>query len=130
MFFITPKYPEVVYKYTIPVLFVLSIIKIFFDFYIDEFIGILSIGYAITTLYLLNKRKRPTSDASVWFWRLGMVLLIMFSLSLFLNELKLSYMLFVGFSLSIIFAMVYKIGSIFGMVSSLISRVYESSYDA
>jgi len=63
--------------------------------------GILSIGYAITTLYLLHKRKRPTSDASVWFWRLGMVLLIMFSLSLFLNELKLSYMLFVGFSLSI-----------------------------
>jgi hypothetical protein len=109
MFFITPKYPEVVYKYTIPALFALTIIKIFFDFYIDELIGILSIGYAITTLYLLYKRKRPTSDASVWFWRLGMVLLIMFSLSLFLNELKLSYMLFVGFSLSIIFAMVYKI---------------------
>ena len=38
-----------------------------------------------------------------------MGLLILFGISLFFNNLEFSYMLFVGFSLSVIFAMVYKI---------------------
>jgi hypothetical protein len=109
MFFVTPKYPDLLYKYLIPTLFMLLFAKIVFNFYIDEVIGVLLIIYSITTLYLLYKRRRPTSDASVWFWRFSMGLLILFGASLFFNNLELSYMLFIGFSMSVIFAMVYKI---------------------
>jgi len=109
MFFVTPKYPDLLYKYLIPTLFTLLFIKIFFDFYIDEVIGVLLIIYSVATIYLLTKRRRPTSDASVWFWRLSMGILILFGFSLFFNNLEFSYMLFIGFSLSVILAMVYKI---------------------
>jgi len=109
MFFVTPKYPDLLYKYLISILFVLLFIKLFFNFYIDEVIGVLLVIYSTATIYLLSKRRRPTSDASVWFWRLSMGLLILFGISLFFNNLEFSYMLFVGFSISVILAMVYKI---------------------
>ncbi|MCK4441998.1 MAG: hypothetical protein KAU90_08315, partial [Sulfurovaceae bacterium] len=58
------------------------------------------------------KRRRPTSDATVWFWRLGMSLLIISMLIfIFGNELDIdiAYIVFIYFALSIVFAMVYKI---------------------
>jgi len=114
MFFVTPKYPPLISKYYIGAIFSLLILKLLLISYnynsiIDKIIGALTILYGTTTLYLLYKRKRPTSDASVWFWRLAMGLLVLFGISIFFNNLELSYMLFVGFSISVIFAMVYKI---------------------
>ncbi len=109
MFFVTPKYSDLLYKYLIPILFTLLFIKLFFNFYIDEVIGVLLIIYSFYTIYLLSKRRRPTSDASVWFWRLSMGLLVLFGISMFFDNLEFSYMLFVGFSISVILAMVYKI---------------------
>jgi len=73
--------------------------------------------YAMSTLERLNNRKRPTSDATVWFWSLGMALLILsMTISFLENTLgvdklltQLSYLSFIGFAVSIVFAMVYKI---------------------
>lgn len=41
----------------------------------DFVIGALLIGFALTTLLRLNRRKRRVSDVSIWFWHSGMVLL-------------------------------------------------------
>jgi len=123
MFYITPKYPNFMSKYLTLSIFTLLIMKS-----ISLIIGIdsqaitlliftLFIIYASITLHRLYKRKRPTSDATVWFWRLGMGLLIVSmsitSIGLFItlnHQLELiSYLTFIGFALSVIFAMVYKI---------------------
>ena len=123
MFYVTPKYPTLLSNYLPLTLFSILILKTLLIFssiniqIVDALLAILFILYAGFTLYLLYKRKRPTSDATVWFWRLGMGLLII-TMLLFLAEtilgtdasLKLiSYITFIGFALSIVFAMMYKI---------------------
>jgi len=123
MFYITPKYPIWMSKYLTLKIFVLLLVKsiaIFMGFeteLITAFLALLFMTYAGITIHRLYYRKRPTSDATVWFWRLGMGLLI---LSMFITlvdtiidinfEIKmLSYLTFIGFALSIVFAMTYKI---------------------
>ena len=123
MFYITPKYPSIMSKYLTFTLFTLLTFKtiaLFTKFPtvgINLFIAILLAVYAAITLHRLYRRKRPTSDATVWFWRLGMGLLIismsLYSYTLITNEnsllSSLSYLSYIGFALSIVFAMVYKI---------------------
>jgi hypothetical protein len=64
----------------------------------------------------LTQKKRPLTDATVWFWRMGLSSLLLSMLSmgitLFtdLDIIKtLSYIFFTSFALSIVFAMFYKI---------------------
>jgi MFS family permease len=123
MFYITPKYPLLMSKYLTLSIFILLLLKTIAIFMgmqtslITALLSILFMLYAGVTIQRLYYRKRPTSDATVWFWRLGMGLLIvsMFItlLDTFINiplEVKmLSYLTFIGFGLSIVFAMVYKI---------------------
>lgn len=122
MFYITPKYPTLMSKYLVITVFILLTLKMLLLFtnlsnLIDILLAILFTIYAGVTLQRLSKRKRPTSDATVWFWRLGMGLLLV-SMSIILlsnltnlhaNILFLSKITFIGFALSIVFAMVYKI---------------------
>jgi hypothetical protein len=123
MFYITPKYPLLMSKYLTLSIFILLLLKTIAIFMgmqtslITALLSILFMVYSGVTIHRLYYRKRPTSDATVWFWRLGMGLLIvsMFItlLDTFINiplEVKmLSYLTFIGFGLSIVFAMVYKI---------------------
>ncbi|MBU1667153.1 hypothetical protein KKC13_01970 [bacterium] len=123
MFYVTPKYPEVISRYFTLTVFMLLLLKTMSLMagvgtnIIDIILALLFIAYATITLHRLYKRKRPTSDATVWFWRLGMGLLIVgMTLTLlgniidFSHKLQLlSYITFIGFALSIVFAMVYKI---------------------
>ncbi len=123
MFYVTPKYPTLMSNYLPMTLFLLLMVKT-----ILLFIGIesqlltllfstLFILYAVATLERLSKRKRPTSDATVWFWSLGMALFILSMTITFLDATlgvdqllkEISYLSFIGFALSIVFAMVYKI---------------------
>jgi len=80
---------------------------------IDIIISLLFIIYASITIHRLYKRRRPTSDATVWFWRLGMSLLIISMVVFILGDSVdidyIGYTTFIGFALSIVFAMVYKI---------------------
>jgi MFS family permease len=123
MFYVTPKYPPFMSKYLTLSIFTLLLLKsiaIFMLFkteLITAFLIILFMVYAGVTLHRLYHRKRPTSDATVWFWRLGMGLLMVSMFITLLDtfiditlEVKmLSYVTFIGFALSIVFAMVYKI---------------------
>ena len=123
MFYVTPKYPSYMSKYLTLTIFTLLLLKSMAIFmsvesrYITALLTILFIVYAGTTIHRLYHRKRPTSDATVWLWRLGMGLLIVSMLITLLDLFididsavkMLSYLTFIGFALSIVFAMVYKI---------------------
>jgi hypothetical protein len=123
MFYVTPKYPPFMSKYLTLSIFTLLLLKSIAIFMLFEtelitaFLSILFMVYAGVTLHRLYHRKRPTSDATVWFWRLGMGLLMVSMFITLLDtfiditlEVKmLSYLTFIGFALSIVFAMVYKI---------------------
>ncbi len=106
MFFVTAKYPDWIQKYLIMILFSLLFITPFTP---PIMIALPLMIYAGFTLHRLSKRKRPTSDASVWFWRFGMGLLIV-TMLLWIADLEaVKYITFIFFALSIVFAMVYKI---------------------
>jgi hypothetical protein len=123
MFYVTPKYPDIIGKYFTLTIFILLLLKIITLFMrweeatINILLSILFIAYAIITIHRLYKRRRPTSDATVWFWRLGMGLLIVSMIIMILNNIfnldieieYFGYFTFATFILSIIFAMVYKI---------------------
>ncbi len=121
MFYVTPAYPKVISDYFTAAIFILLILKTILlvtniDFYIDIVVALLFILYAAVTIHRLYKRKRPTSDATVWLWRFGMAMLIVTMLLWIADhftELKilsaLSYGTFVFFALSVVFAMTYKI---------------------
>jgi len=109
MFYVTPKYPDIMRKYLVMILFGLLLLTPFIP---PIMIALLLITYAIMTLLRLSKRKRPTSDGTVWFWRLGMGMLLV-SMAIMLADREvlksLNYLTFIFFALSIVFAMVYKI---------------------
>jgi len=123
MFYVTPKYPTWMSKYLTLTIFTLLILKALAIFMgietgsITAILAILFILYAGFTIHRLYLRKRPTSDATVWLWRLGMGMLIVTMLITLVNsfieinvEIKMfSYLSFIGFALSIVFAMTYKI---------------------
>jgi len=123
MFYVTPAYPKHMSTYLPMILFVLLLSSNLIGFFLP-YVGTLSqlliigllVYYALLTLKRLTERKRPLTDATVWFWRIGLSSLL---LSLFfivvqyftdLSLLKpLSYIFFASFALSIVFAMFYKI---------------------
>jgi len=123
MFYVTPPYPGFVSKYLPLTLMLLLIGGLGLSLIWEEVWIVISIlvalplmGYAFLTLRRLTQRKRPITDATVWFWRLGLSLLIL-SMSAtvdiqFIEMPKLqalNYIFFAGFALSIVFAMFYKI---------------------
>ena len=82
----------------------------------DGLIALLLIAYASITLYRLTQRKRPLTDATVWFWRIGLVSLIITLLLLLVSLWNpvpqlapLQYVFFTIFAISVLFAMLYKI---------------------
>jgi len=123
MFYVTPAYPTLVSRYLpltlLGLLAVTTLIAMFIPevwLISDLMIIILLSGYALLTLKRLTQKKRPLSDATVWFWRLGLTSLLLSMLSIavtFVTDITifktLSYIFFVSFTLSIVFAMFYKI---------------------
>jgi uncharacterized membrane protein YesL len=123
MFYVTPAYPKFVSGYlSFKILgllllgLTLSVIIPTVWAVIDIFLALVLGGYALITLKRLTQRKRPLTDATVWFWRLGLsslilsMILILITLFTEAEVLKqLSYIFFTTFALSIVFAMFYKI---------------------
>ena len=123
MFYVTPAYPGLISKYLpygILLLLIVSPILVIFIPLIgvisDLILATLLSTYALITLKRLTQRKRPISDATIWFWRMGMTSLILSmvcmlaGLFISLSEIHIfSYLFFTTFALSIIFAMFYKI---------------------
>ncbi len=123
MFYVTPSYPTNMSKYLTLTIVLLLILKMTFVLLgypttiLTSTIALLFLAYAIATIDRLTQRKRPTADATVWFWLFGMALFILSMTITLLDSLltisstlqQISYIAFIGFALSIVFAMVYKI---------------------
>ena len=123
MFYVTPPYPDLVSRYLPLTLFTVLILSTFISLFhaniwiVSNIILVLLLTlYVLLTLRRLSQKKRPLSDATVWFWRLGLSALLLSLLSYLLQILTtleilkpLSYIFFASFALSILFAMFYKI---------------------
>jgi len=123
MFYVTPAYPKVFTDYLplslLTILVITTIIGLFNPSIwavSNLLLSILLIAYALLTLKRLTQRKRPLTDATVWFWRWGLVSLILsmstISMTQFIDNIviqTLSFIFFASFALSIVFAMFYKI---------------------
>jgi len=123
MFYVTPAYPKALSKYFTPLLFgwlLLLMPLIFFASSVSRIADIvlwfMMMGFAIVTLYRLSQRKRPLADATIWFWRLGLVSLVVSMLLMILYIFvpwhaiaPLYSITFASFALSVVFAMFYKI---------------------
>ena len=123
MFYVTPSYPKNMSRYlplTILGLLILKTIFVLFNYsntLLTATIALLFLAYATVTIDRLTQRKRPVADATVWFWLFGMALFILsMTITLIGSFLTidstlqhLSYVAFIGFALSIVFAMIYKI---------------------
>jgi hypothetical protein len=123
MFYVTPSYPSYVSKYLpvsiLIVLLITTVSKIFLPsiwIYSDILLAVVLSLYSILTIKRLTQRKRPLTDATVWFWRLGLSSLILSMIFLIISKYTnienishLSHIFFASFALSIVFAMFYKI---------------------
>ena len=123
MFYVTPSYPKNMDRYlslTILGLLILKTIFVLFNYsntLLTATIALLFLAYATVTIDRLTQRKRPVADATVWFWLFGMALFILSMVITFISSFltidstlqHLSYIAFIGFVLSIVFAMIYKI---------------------
>ncbi len=123
MFYVTPSYPTNMSRYltlTILGLLIFKTILTILDYstnLLTATIAMLFLVYATVTINRLTQRKRPTADATVWFWLFGMALFILSMTIVVIGSFltidstlqHLSYIAFIGFALSIVFAMVYKI---------------------
>ncbi len=107
MFYVTPAFPAWIQKWFIMI--VASLLLFSSLALAPIMIALLFVIYAGFNLYNLSKRKRPTADGTVWFWRFGMGMLIVTMGLLLADITPLSYITFIFFALSIVFAMVYKI---------------------
>jgi hypothetical protein len=123
MFYVTPPYPPLSVRVMpfallgfIMIGFLLSFVNPVLQTIATAIVTIQLIAFAGLTLLRLSQRKRPIADATVWFWRIGMVSLVLsmaaaadipaFDIPLLRSA---AYIFFAGFALSIIFAMFYKI---------------------
>lgn len=127
MFQITPNYPAIVMRWLPRLLFVALLL-----WSIGQLLpvsyraltllggGVLGggyIGFAVITLLLQQRRRRRLSDVSVNFWRLALVSLLLAMLlwgtegfaPVQRNELLFGVMFIVGFAMSVVSGMLYKI---------------------
>ena len=123
MFYVTPAYPKSMSRYitvTVLALLLLKTILVFLGYpstLLTATITLLFLAYSTVTIDRLTQRKRPVADATVWFWLFGMALFILSMTITFIGSFltinstlqHLSYIAFISFALSIVFAMVYKI---------------------
>jgi len=124
MFYVTPPHPDWMRRGLGGALFALLLLAALVQFWFPTIwnvtnptIGLLLLIYALVTLRRFSQRKRPLTDATVWFWRIGLGSLIATVFLLLLAPFgiaapwlhTLSSLLFAAFALSILFAMLYKI---------------------
>ncbi len=122
MFYVTSPYPKLIQRLfptTINLLSLFIMISAILFPPLQEcakaVIYILLLAYALTTLHRLYNRKRAVSDATVWFWYIGMGALALSMVGALLSSvvdgitIESVAVVYVVFTVSVIFAMSYKI---------------------
>ena len=124
MFYVTPPYPKRYARWmpalltgTLTAELVAALNAPALQPWIESFAAALLLSHALLTLRRLSMRQRPLTDATVWFWRLGMGSLAAAMLLLLVGNLTalstplttMLYVLYTSFALSVVLAMAYKI---------------------
>lgn len=123
MFYVTTAYSDWCKRNVfriIPAALFLKTVWLFWDipypWIFDLLLAALLMGFLTTTLKRLRERKRRVSDVSIWFWSLGMGLLLIalvsYTLSLLSDTplfLQIALMAYALFAVSIILGMIGKI---------------------
>ncbi len=123
MFYVAPKFKRFCKKYVISLisfgLFLWILLSSFYEEYAlfaKAIIALFFWAFATTVWVKLNRRKRPISDVTVWYWRAASVFLTLGSFVWIFDEFfKHQYIVMVGiligggFLLSILIGMLYKI---------------------
>ncbi len=133
MFQITPRYPGLMVRWLVPGIFITLVfwtvlksmqvngvpIPAWVFVAAELLITAGFVGFCITTLYLQSRRKRKLPDVTLSYFRLGMAALMIalaiwwlpasMAGSLINEDLAIGVLLIVGFTMSIISGMLYKI---------------------
>ncbi len=123
MFYVAPKFKSFCKKHVMNLisggLFLWLLLNLFLDDYslVGKFwIALFFWAFATTVWVKLNKRKRPVSDVTVWYWRSASIFLTLGTFLWIFDEFfKHEYIVMVailiggGFILSILVGMLYKI---------------------
>jgi len=123
MFYVAPRFKSFCKKRVVNLIsigliawLVLSIYADDYTLYAKLFIATFFWAFATTVWLKLNKRKRPISDVTVWYWRAASIFLTLGSFLWIFDEFfKHEYIVMVailiggGFILSIMIGMLYKI---------------------
>jgi len=123
MFYVAPKFKKFCKRRVVWLISTGLLLWLFFNIYYEQYALVAKIWIALfiwafaTTVWLkLNKRKRPISDVTVWYWRAASIFLTLGSfLWIFDEYFKNEYVVMVailiggGFILSIMIGMMYKI---------------------
>lgn len=123
MFYVAPKFKNFCKKYVVGIIAFGLVVWMLLNFFLEEYtlfakmwIALFFWAFATTVWVKLNKRKRPISDITVWYWRSASVFLTLGSFVWVFGEFfKDIYIVMVailiggGFILSILIGMLYKI---------------------
>jgi len=123
MFYVAPRFKNFCKKRVVHLITFGLLSWLFLTLYYEEyalyaklFIAVFFWAFATTVWIKLNKRKRPISDVTVWYWRAASIFLTLGSfLWIFDESFKHEYIVMVsiliggGFILSIMIGMLYKI---------------------
>jgi len=118
MFQLTPDYPRQMRRWLVPLLLsgliVWSVARIGFDAGNSLFVVVIAalLAFAATTLWLQQRRRRRLPDVTLSFWRVAMVSLMAAMVLLLLpgdHALLIGVVLIVGFAMSAVNGMLYKI---------------------
>ncbi len=123
MFYVTPPHPRWMRSWLGALLLGLLLLSSLMQFWIpslwqwsDPLIALLLAAFAGVTLRRFSQRKRPLTDATVWFWRLGLLSLILSLPALLAAPYsppgwlsQTGPVFFAAFVLSVLLAMLYKI---------------------
>lgn len=128
MFQLTPPYPHWQSRGLAPALFVFLIVRVMLPVFdnlpswmataADQLFWLLVIAFSLTTLFLQQQRKRRIPDATLIFFRLGMISLLYLALLALAMQhtnaggwlrIQAGLLFLLGFAMSIILGMLYKI---------------------
>ena len=123
MFYVAPKFKQFCKRRVVYLIGTGLIIWLFINLYAPEYslfakgwIALFFWAFATTVWLKLNRRKRPISDVTVWYWRAASIFLTLGSFLWIFDEFfKHEYIVMVGiligggFILSIMIGMLYKI---------------------
>jgi len=123
MFYVAPRFKNFCKKRVVLLISIGLFTWLFFSLYFEEltlyaklFIATFFWAFATTVWLKFNKRKRPISDVTVWYWRAASIFLTLGSFLWIFDEFfKHEYIVMVGiligggFILSIMIGMLYKI---------------------